>query len=75
MGSSVSSTVFHWTSQVFLVFLFTTMLLMLYMARLQHVDEIRDATLRTRRELREQLRLEKLRELQVSAWRNYTNSR
>jgi len=66
MGSSpISTNMFHYTSQIFLVFLFTTMLLMMYVARLQHEDQLRDATVRTTRELKEQMRIEKLRELQV----------
>ena len=71
MGSStINTNMFHWTSQIFLVFLFTTMLLMMYVARLQHEDQLRDATVRTTRELREQMRIEKLRELQVCEKKN-----
>jgi len=67
-SSSSSSTrgtsVFAVAVEVFLLFVLTTMLLMMYAVRIQHDDYIRETIERTRADALEQVRRERLRELQ-----------
>jgi len=56
--------VFAVAVEVFLLFVLTTMLLMMYAVRIQHDDYIRETIERTRSEALEQVRRERLRELQ-----------
>jgi len=63
-SSSRATSVFSVAVEVFLLFVLTTMLLMMYAVRIQHDDYIRETIERTRAEALEQVRRERLRELQ-----------
>jgi len=63
-SSSRGSSVFAVAVEVFLLFVLTTILLMMYAVRIQHDDYIRETIERTRADALEQVRRERLRELQ-----------
>jgi len=63
-SSSRATSVFSVAVEVFLVFVLTTMLLMMYAVRIQHDDYIRLTIERSRADALEQVRRERLRELQ-----------
>jgi len=62
--SARGTSVFAVAIEVFLLFVLTTMLLMMYAVRLQHDDYIRQTIKRARDDALEQVRRERLRELQ-----------
>lgn len=64
MADRSSGEVLRWVSHVFLVFVFTTMLLMMYASRMQHLDAEQNAVERRREAVREKIRLHRLKELQ-----------
>jgi len=70
MAHVISRKLFHYASQIFLIFLFTTMLLMMYVSRVQHLDEIQEDRRRTVQLFSEKTRLKKLRELQKTIFVN-----
>ena len=63
-SSSRGTSVFSVAVEVFLLFVLTTMLLMMYAVRIQHNDYIRTTIERTHADALEQVRRERLRELQ-----------
>jgi len=63
-SSSRATSVFAVAVEVFLLFVLTTMLLMMYAVRIQHDDYIQETIERTRADALDQVRRERLRELQ-----------
>jgi len=63
-SSSRGTSVFTVAVEVFLLFVLTTMLLMMYAVHIQHDDYIRETIERARADALEQVRRERLRELQ-----------
>src|SRR6218665_1157666 len=70
MGSRSSVDVLRWVSHVLLIFIFTTMLLMMYASRLQHLDDELNAVERTKEKARELIRVQRLKELQRTIFIN-----
>jgi len=63
-SSTRATSVFAVAVEVFLLFVLTTMLLMMYAVRIQHDDYIQETIERTRADALDQVRRERLRELQ-----------
>ena len=61
---------FGWAVELLLVFVFTTMLLMTYVARIQNDDHLRDINQQVRARTLEKLRREKLARLQRTIFVN-----